>query len=104
VPGQVEHAGGSSCQGALAGPYRCRTLYALSQGVFPAGNPPGAPALPNTGTLVQANEDGTFDVIANGINQPTSLEFIGNTAYVVTLTGEIWRIDGVSDPPYGTAR
>ena len=83
---------------------RGRTLYALSQGVFPAGNPPGTPALPNTGALVQANEDGTFDVIANGINQPTSLEFIGNTAYVVTLTGEIWRIDGVSDPPYGTAR
>ena len=78
---------------------RGRTLYALSQGVFPAGNPPGTPALPNTGALVQANEDGTFDVIANGINQPTSLEFIGNTAYVVTLTGEIWRIDGVSDPP-----
>jgi hypothetical protein len=24
---------------------------------------------------------------------PTSLEFIGNTAYVVTLTGEIWNID-----------
>ena len=83
---------------------RGRTLYALSQGVFPAGNPPGTPALPNTGALVQATEDGTFNVIANGINQPTSLEFIGNTAYVVTLTGEIWRIDGVSDPPYGTAR
>ena len=83
---------------------RGRTLYALSQGVFPAGNPPGTPASPNTGARVQANEDGTFDVIANGINQPTSLEFIGNTAYVVTLTGEIWRIDGVSDPPYGTAR
>ena len=83
---------------------RGRTLYALSQGVFPAGNPPGTPALPNTGALVQATEDGTFNVIANGINQPTSLEFIGNTAYVVTLTGEIWRIDGVSDPPYGAAR
>jgi len=83
---------------------RGRTLYALSQGVFPVGDPPGAPALPNTGALMQANEDGTFDVIADGLNQPTSLEFIANTAFVVTLTGEVWRIDGVSDPPYGTAR
>ena len=27
-----------------------------------------------------------------------------NTAYVVTLTGEIWMIDGVSGPPYGVSR
>ena len=33
----------------------------------------------------------------DGLNQPTSLEFIGNTAYVVTLAGEIWKIDGVDD-------
>jgi hypothetical protein len=26
---------------------------------------------------------------------------IGNTAYVVTLTGEIWKIDGIAGPPYG---
>ena len=31
----------------------------------------------------------------------TSLQFIGNKAYVVTLTGEIWTIDGLSSPPYG---
>jgi hypothetical protein len=30
-------------------------------------------------------------------NQPTSLEFIGDTPYVVSLAGEIWRIDGVPD-------
>jgi hypothetical protein len=41
---------------------------------------------------------------SGGLNQPTSLEFIGNTAYVVTLGGEIWKIDGVSSPPYGIAR
>jgi hypothetical protein len=29
--------------------------------------------------------------------------FIGNTAYVVTLTGEIWRIDDVSGPPFGVS-
>ena len=35
------------------------------------------------------------------LDRPTSLEFIGTKAYVVTLTGEIWRIDGLSGPPYG---
>jgi len=70
-------------------------LYALSQGVFPPGNPEGSPALPNTGALVRASRDGTFTVVIDRLNQPTSLEFIGQTAYVVTLGGEIWRINGV---------
>jgi sugar lactone lactonase YvrE len=70
-------------------------LYALSQGVFPPGNPEGSPALPNTGALVKANRDRTFTVVIDRLNQPTSLEFIGKTAYVVTLGGEIWRIKGV---------
>jgi sugar lactone lactonase YvrE len=78
-------------------------LYALSQGDFPPGAPEGSPALPNTGALVQVNRDGTFTVVIDGLNQPTSLEFIGNTAYVVTLTGEIWTIDGVSGPPHGVS-
>jgi hypothetical protein len=76
-----------------------RTLYALSQGEFPAGAPPAAPALPDTGSLVKANDDGTFTVVFAGLNQPTSLELIGQRAYVVTLTGEVWRIDGLTDPP-----
>jgi hypothetical protein len=71
-----------------------RTLYALSQGAY-SGNPPGSPALPNTGALVRANQDGTFTVIASGLDRPTSLEIIGNSAYVVTLTGQIWKIDNV---------
>jgi hypothetical protein len=70
-------------------------LYALSQGIFPVGSPPATPALPNTGELVKVNGDGTFTVIKDGLDRPTSLEFIGNTAYFVTLTGEIWKIDGV---------
>jgi sugar lactone lactonase YvrE len=74
---------------------RGHRLYALSQGVFPPGNPPGSPALPNTGALVKVNRDGTFTVVIDGLNQPTSLEFIGKTAYVVTLGGEIWKIKGV---------
>jgi sugar lactone lactonase YvrE len=71
------------------------SLYALSQGIFPVGGDPGSPALPNTGALVKVNGDGTFTVIMDGLDRPTSLEFIGNNAYFVTLTGEIWRIDGV---------
>src|SRR6266478_3843720 len=74
-------------------------LYALSQGIFPVGGDPGSPALPNTGALVKVNGDGTFTVITEPLDRPTSLEFIGNTAYVVNLTGEIWKIDGVSCPP-----
>jgi hypothetical protein len=70
-------------------------LYALSQGIFPVGGDPGSPALPNTGALVKVNGDGTFAVITEPLDRPTSLEFIGNTAYVVNLTGEIWKIDGV---------
>jgi hypothetical protein len=83
---------------------RGRTLYALSQGDFPAGGNPAEPALENTGALVKVNGDGTFSVVVDGLNQPTSMEFIGNTAYVVTLGGEVWKIDGVSCPPYGVAR
>src|SRR6267143_6976305 len=73
-------------------------LYGLSQGEG-SGGPPATPAVPNTGALVEDNGDGTFTVIAGGLDRPSSLEFIGDTAYVVTLTGEIWRIDGVSCPP-----
>jgi hypothetical protein len=70
-----------------------RTLYALSQGEFPAGAPPATPALPNTGSIVKANSDGTFTVVIDGLNLPTSLEIVGHRAYVVTLTGEVWMIE-----------
>lgn len=74
---------------------RGRSLYALSQGVFPVGSEPGSPALPNTGALVRVDRNGTFSVITPGLNQPTSLEFIGDTAYIVSLAGQIWKIDNV---------
>jgi sugar lactone lactonase YvrE len=76
---------------------RGHRLYALSQGRFAPGAPEGSPALPNTGALMKANRDGTLTVVADHLNQPTSLEFIGDTAYVVSLAGEIWKIDGVDD-------
>jgi hypothetical protein len=79
---------------------RGRTLYALSQGVF-GGGPAGSPALPNTGSLVKVNGDGTFTVVAEGLDRPTSLEFIGSTAYVITLTGKVIRIENVGRPHFG---
>ena len=68
-------------------------LFALSQGEFPAGGIPATPALPNTGALLVVDRQGGFSVVEEGLNQPTSVEFIGHTAYIVTLTGEIWKID-----------
>jgi sugar lactone lactonase YvrE len=79
---------------------RGRALFALSQGIH-AGGPEGSPALPNTGTLLRVAADGSFVPVAENLNMPTSLEVIGTTAYVVTLAGEIWRIDEISGPPYG---
>jgi sugar lactone lactonase YvrE len=83
---------------------RGRTLFALSQGVFTPGNPEGSPADPGTGSLVKVNGDGTFTTVFDGLDRPTSLELIGNTAYVVTFGGEVWRVEGVSSPPYGVSR
>jgi hypothetical protein len=87
---------------------RGRDLYALSQGDF-GGGPAGSPAMPNTGSLVKVNGDGTFSTVVGPrtvvgpLNQPTSVEFIGNTAYVVTLTGEIWKVENPSGPPHGAS-
>ncbi|MBY0456287.1 MAG: ScyD/ScyE family protein [Gemmataceae bacterium] len=68
------------------------TLYALSQGHW-SGPSEGYPADPNTGSLVRANRDGTFTTIETGLDRPTSLEIIGNTAYVLGLGGEVVTID-----------
>lgn len=84
---------------------RGRELYALSQGDFSPGEPEGSPALPDTGSLVKVNSDGTFTSIAEGLDRPTSFQFIKNSAYVVTVTGEIWEVDsGVGRPPFGVTR
>jgi hypothetical protein len=85
---------------------RGRTLFALSQGEFPCGGDPacaGSPASHDTGALMKANADGTFTTVADELDQPSSLEIVGTTAYVITLGGEIWRIDGISGPPYGSS-
>ena len=72
----------------------------MAQGVW--GGPfEGDPALPDTGALVRVNGDGSFTVLEEGLDRPTSLEFIGNTGYYVSLAGEVWRLDYVADPPFG---
>ena len=77
-----------------------RTLFALSQGTWD-GPFEGSPALPNTGALVKVNENGTLTVLTNGLDRPTSLEIIKNTAYVVTLFSGIWTISNIAGPPFG---
>ena len=65
--------------------------------------PAGAPATENTGSLVKVNGDGTFSTVVGDLDQPTSVEFIRNTAYVVTLTGQIWKVENPSSPPHGAS-
>lgn len=79
---------------------RGRTLFALSQG-FWDGPFEGTPAQPNTGALMEVTGDGTLTTVVGGLDRPTSVEIIKNTAYVVTLSGEVWKIENVSAPPYG---
>jgi hypothetical protein len=79
---------------------RGRTLFALSQG-FWDGPFEGAPADPNTGTLFRVNGDGTLTTVVDGLDRPTSVEIIDNTAYVVTLTGEVWTVADIAGAPFG---
>ena len=82
---------------------RGRTLFALAQGEW-GGAFPGSPAIPDDGSLVRVNADGTFTVVADGLDRPTSMEIIGNTAYVVTLTGTIVKLEDIAAPPFGHRR
>jgi hypothetical protein len=83
---------------------RGRQLYALSQGVWELPNLPanaGAPASPDTGALLRVKKDGNLASVVDGLDRPTSVDFIGNTAFVITLTGKVIRIDNVGRPPFG---
>lgn len=75
---------------------RNHVLYALSQGAGVVGAPDGSPAAPDTGALLRADRDGGFTTVLDRLNQPTSFELVGGTAYVVTLDGEVLEIDDVS--------
>ena len=56
----------------------------------------------NTGRLVQVKKNGSFAPLVDKsgaplvLDRPTSLEFIGNTAYVVSLSGTVYKIKNVS--------
>jgi hypothetical protein len=76
-----------------------RRLYALAQGTWD-GAFPGSPALPGTGALMTLSGQGKLVEVVGELNLPTSLEIIGADAYVVTLTGEIWKLEGVIDPAF----
>lgn len=73
--------------------------YGLAQGDWPyegeAGKE-GFPAAPNTGFLMVANRRGQFRSVVSGLDRPVTFEFIGRTAYVVTLTGKVLRISGLA--------
>lgn len=74
---------------------RGTSMYALSQGVFTPGNPEGSPANPDTGSFLRLDGNGGFALLVDELDRPTSFEVLGDTAYVYTLTGELWRIDGI---------
>jgi hypothetical protein len=93
-------AGGPLLVDVEAGPGH--SLYALAQGIWPVGNAEGSPASPNTGKLLRVNGAGGFTDLAVELDRPTSIEVVGTTAYVVTLTGEVWRFDGIGEPPYSS--
>jgi hypothetical protein len=71
-------------------------LFGLAQGQFPVGEPPATPAIEGTGQLRVA-DDGHFRLVVDDLDRPTSLEIVDDTAYVVTLGGEVWRIGDVCD-------
>jgi hypothetical protein len=44
---------------------------------------------------MRVRRDGSVSAVAGPLDRPTSLELVGHSAYVVRLTGEVMRIDGV---------
>jgi hypothetical protein len=82
---------------------RGRIIFALAQVEFRCGGS-GMCRLARVarhGALMKANANGTFTTVADDLDQPSSLEIVGTTAYVVTLGGQIWSIEDISGPPYG---
>ena len=71
-------------------------LYALSQGDSPGNVPPASPAAPDSGELLLVNRNGSFTALVDELDLPTSLDFVGDTAFITTLNGEVWKITNVS--------
>ena len=75
-------------------------LYGLAQGNWPYEGQEGKegfPAKPNTGHLMLANSHGQFKSVVSGLDRPTTFEIIGDTAFVVTITGKVLRISGLGE-------
>ena len=72
----------------------------LSQGQWD-GVGEGSRAMPNTGRLVVVGRHGDLTPVVDGdgqelvLDRPTSVEFVGTTAYVVSVTGDVYRVDGL---------
>lgn len=101
--------GGAIDQLASGGPLlidvergRGTTLFGLAQGIFTEGNPEGSPADPDTGLLLRADGHGGFVPVVDGIDRPTSMEIVGNDAYIIGVSGDVLRIDDVAGPPFGS--
>ena len=76
-------------------------IYALSQGDSPGDVEPGSPGLPDSGELLRVEGNGTFTVIVDELDRPTSLSFVGDTAYIVTLGGDVLVVDDVAPDRHG---
>jgi hypothetical protein len=71
-------------------------LFAMNFGDAPDPDNPDAEP-PPSGRIFRVNQStGELTAIVGGIAAPTSLDFSGDTAFVTTLLGQIWKIDGVS--------
>jgi hypothetical protein len=75
-------------------------LYALSQGQWD-GVGEGSRALMNTGRLLVVGRHGELTPVVDRrgnelvLDRPTSVEFVGSTAYVLSVTGVVYRVDGL---------
>jgi hypothetical protein len=62
-----------------------------------ASDDPDAP--PPPGRLLRLGDDGTLTPVVEGLMLATSLSFSGDTAFITSLTGEVYRIENVNDIP-----
>ncbi len=83
---------------------RGHTVYGLAQGDWPyegESGKEGFPASPNTGLLMRADRLGQFQPVVSGLDRPTTFEIIGDTAFVVTITGKVLRVSGLDGGHHG---
>jgi hypothetical protein len=76
------------------------TLYGLAQGFWPYAGQEGKegyPAAARTGLLMRADRNGHFQPLVSGLDRPTTFEIIGDSAYVITITGKVIKVAGLGD-------